>query len=248
MRRADRLFQIVQLLRGGRLLTAASLADRLEVSERTIYRDIADLSRSGVPIQGEAGVGYVLRGGFDIPPLMFTNDEVVALVVGARLVQAFGGAEMARHAEEALEKVRAVLPESARRRAAAVHIHPLSVAGPPDGRAHLDAIDAAIDACRRLQLTYCRASGVETTRVVRPLGLLYWAGAWTLVGWCELRHDFRTFRVDRIVALEPGRRFAPDPARSLAVALQAGHLRPVPQKPAAQSDGASGAARRSEAP
>ncbi|MEL7462146.1 MAG: HTH domain-containing protein, partial [Pseudomonadota bacterium] len=91
MRRADRLFQIVQMLRGGRLLTARTLAERLEVSERTIYRDIADLQGTGVPIDGEAGVGYLMREGFDLPPLMFTRDEIVALVAGARLIRAWGG-------------------------------------------------------------------------------------------------------------------------------------------------------------
>ena len=110
MRRADRLFQIVQLLRGGRLTTAARLAERLEVSERTIYRDIADLQASGVPVDGAAGVGYVLRDGFDLPPLMFTRDEIVALVAGARMIRAWGGASMARGAEEALVKIAAVLP------------------------------------------------------------------------------------------------------------------------------------------
>ena len=102
MRRADRLFQIVQHLRGGRLVTAQMLGQRLEVSERTIYRDIADLQSTGVPIDGEAGVGYIMREGYDLPPLMFTRDEIVALVAGARMVQAFGGAAMARAAAEAL--------------------------------------------------------------------------------------------------------------------------------------------------
>jgi predicted DNA-binding transcriptional regulator YafY len=107
MRRADRLFQIVQHLRGGRLLTAGVLAERLEVSPRTIYRDIADLQGSGVPIEGEAGVGYVMASGYQMPPLMFTRDEVAALVVGARLARAFGGASTARAAEEALVKIEA---------------------------------------------------------------------------------------------------------------------------------------------
>ena len=102
MRRADRLFQIVQYLRGGRLVTAEQLAERLEVSRRTIYRDVADLIGSGVPIEGEAGVGYVMRAGYDLPPLMFTNDEVAALVAGARLVRAWGGTAMAEAAQEAL--------------------------------------------------------------------------------------------------------------------------------------------------
>jgi len=99
MRRADRLFEIIQLMRGGRLVTAQSMADRLEVSQRTIYRDIADLMATGVPIDGEAGYGYILRDGFDLPPLMFTRSEIVSLVAGARMVRAWGGREMARGAE-----------------------------------------------------------------------------------------------------------------------------------------------------
>jgi predicted DNA-binding transcriptional regulator YafY len=110
MRRADRLFQIVQYLRGGRLLTARSLAERLEVSDRTIYRDIADLQSTGVPIDGAAGVGYVMRSGYDLPPLMFTRDEVVALVAGIRMVRSWGGLSMARAATEALMKIELVLP------------------------------------------------------------------------------------------------------------------------------------------
>ena len=109
MRRADRLFQIVQYLRGGRLTTAASLAERLEVSERTIYRDIADLQSTGVPIDGEAGIGYVMRSGFDLPPLMFTREEIIALVTGARMVRAWGGTKMIGAAEEALVKIEAVI-------------------------------------------------------------------------------------------------------------------------------------------
>jgi len=123
MRRADRLFQIVQHLRGGRLVTARMLSERLEVSERTIYRDIADLQSTGVPIDGEAGVGYLMREGFELPPLMFTRDEIVALVAGARMVRAFGGAAMARAAEEALIKIGSVLPDSERDRISRTEIH-----------------------------------------------------------------------------------------------------------------------------
>ena len=123
MRRADRLFQIVQHLRGGRLVTARMLSERLEVSERTIYRDVADLQSTGVPVDGEAGVGYILREGFDLPPLMFTRDEIVALVAGARMARAFGGAAMARSAEEALIKIGAVLPPALQARLKAVEVH-----------------------------------------------------------------------------------------------------------------------------
>src|SRR3954468_20404255 len=111
MRRADRLFDILQHLRGGRLVTARRLAERLEVSERTIYRDIADLQASGIPIDGEAGVGYLLRSGFDLPPLMFTEAEIEAASLGLRMAAAWGGARVAAAANEALIKVEAVLPD-----------------------------------------------------------------------------------------------------------------------------------------
>ena len=122
MRRADRLFEIIQRLRGGRLVTAAALAEGLEVSIRTVYRDIVDLQASGVPIEGAAGVGYVLRDGYQVPPLMFSLGEIEALVVGARLAQAWGGAELARSAEEALFKIDAVLPRGLKGRAEAVRV------------------------------------------------------------------------------------------------------------------------------
>jgi len=217
MRRADRLFQIVQYLRGGRLVTAAALAERLEVSERTVYRDIADLQASGVPIDGAAGVGYLLRGGFDLPPLMFSRDEIVALVAGARLIRAWGGAAMARAAEEALVKIDAVLPEPERRRAAAIEIHAFAAEMTPPMRARLDELDRAIENRRRLRLAYRDAEGKASDRTVRPLGLWFWGKVWTLVAWCELRKDFRVFRLDRIDALDDaGSDFRQEPGRTLA--------------------------------
>src|SRR2546421_8380910 len=114
MRRADRLFQIVQFLRGRRLTTAAFLADRLGVSLRTVYRDVRDLSLSGVPVEGEAGVGYRLKAGFDVPPLMFTLDEIESLAVGARMVEAWGGPVLAESARTAMEKIVAALPAERR--------------------------------------------------------------------------------------------------------------------------------------
>jgi len=162
MRRADRLFQIVQYLRGGRLVTAAQLAERLEVSPRTIYRDIADLIGSGVPVEGEAGVGYVMRAGFDLPPLMFTRDEMVALVAGARLIRAFGGAAMARASEEALVKINAVLPEGARQRAAVVPIHAFAISNDDTLRDRLDELGKSIDNRQKLHLSYQPEQGTDT--------------------------------------------------------------------------------------
>lgn len=218
MRRADRLFQIVQHLRGGRLLTAKALAERLEVSPRTIYRDVADLIGSGVPIEGEAGVGYVMRAGYDMPPLMFPEEEIVALVAGARLLRAWGGLQMAAAAEEALVRIEAVLPDPLKARAAQVKIHALTLNGEMSAaqRALLDRIEAACDSRHRLEITYRDAAGAETRRVLRPLGLYFWGKVWTLVAWCELRADFRMFRLDRIAALEPGAPFRDERDKTLA--------------------------------
>lgn len=217
MRRADRLFQIVQHFRGGRLVTAQKLGQWLEVSERTIYRDIADLQASGVPIDGEAGVGYMMRDGFDLPPLMFTRDEIVALVAGARMVRAFGGAAMARAAEEALVKIGAVLPDTERARIERTEIHsPKWVVSDTD-RQTIDALERAIEERKVLTLDYRNEAGDSSARDVRPLGLWFWGRVWTLVAWCEMREDFRTFRIDRVVSLAcSGRTFKPERGRTLA--------------------------------
>jgi predicted DNA-binding transcriptional regulator YafY len=215
MRRADRLFQIVQYLRGGRLVTARDLAGRLEVSERTIYRDIADLQSTGVPVDGEAGVGYILREGFDLPPLMFTRDEVAALVLGARLAKAWGGARMALAAEEALVKIGAVLPDNERAKLNQTPLYALDFELSDKVRKLLDFLDEAIDRRQRLRLAYERADGEQSDRVIRPLGLYYWGKVWTLVAWCELRTDFRMFRVDRIGEAGEAGRFSAEPGRTL---------------------------------
>ncbi|MEM9971530.1 MAG: YafY family protein [Pseudomonadota bacterium] len=199
MRRADRLFQIVQYLRDGRLTTAAVLAERLEVSERTIYRDIADLIGSGVPIEGEAGVGYIMREGYEVPPMMFTRAEIVALTAGARLMKAWGGRAMAEAAEEALVKIRAVIPDDTRLAAQQVPIHAFEMPELDDDTRHrLDSLEGAVEQRRKLDIDYATESGAQTRRVIRPLGLWFWGKVWTLAGWCELRDDFRMFRVDRI--------------------------------------------------
>lgn len=217
MRRADRLFDIVQVLRKGRLVTAAALARRLEVSERTIYRDLRDLAASGVPVEGEAGVGYILREGYDLPPLMFTQDEIEALVVGARLVRAWSGGGLAGAAAHALEKIEAVVPEARRRELADIRVY-----APDDGvsaevRAHIDTLRAAANARRVVAFDYAREDGTPSVRSVRPLGLFFWGRVWTLGAWCELRGAFRTFRVDRMADVRPlDRTFTEEPGRSLA--------------------------------
>jgi predicted DNA-binding transcriptional regulator YafY len=198
MRRADRLFQIVQQLRGRRLTTARHLAGRLQVSERTIYRDVRDLQLSGVPIEGEAGVGYVLRKGFDIPPLMFDREELEALVVGARMVQAWGGATLSEAVTQALTKIEAVLPADRKRDIVRSRLFALHFHIPPNLAATVDQMREAINGRRLLRFEYVRQDGESSTRDVRPLALYFWGSVWTLAAWCELRDDFRSFRVDRI--------------------------------------------------
>jgi len=198
MRRAERLFQIVQLLRRRRVTTAAQIAERLEVSERTVYRDIRDLSLSGVPVLGEAGVGYRLGGGFDLPPMMFTVDEIQALVLGARMVESWGDEELRRAARDVLTKVEAVLPESKRHRVQDTALFSLSYRVSPEVRAKVGTLRKAVDARSKVHLDYADAKGAPSGRVVCPLGLYFWGSVWTLGAWCELRRDFRNFRLDRI--------------------------------------------------
>lgn len=216
MRRADRLFEIVQLLRGGRLVTARQLAQRLELSERTIYRDIRDLQTAGVPIEGEAGVGYVLRGGFDIPPLMFTRGEIEALVLGARLVQAWGGQLLATGATEALAKIEAVVPEKLRGQIAATPLYAPGLAMSDELRRRVDDLNRATQERRIIAFAYTRADGAGSKRRAWPLGLHFWSGVWTLSAWCEERDDFRTFRLDRMTRLDVlDERFRSVPGRTL---------------------------------
>lgn len=216
MRRADRLFRIVQHFRSGRLITAAELSEVLEVSQRTIYRDIADLQASGIPIDGEAGVGYVLKSGFDLPPLMFNRDEVVALIAGARLIQAWGGAAMARAGLQALEKIDSVLPDAIREQTQHVEVHAIGTGITDDVRQRIDELEKTVQARQRLKLTYCDAKGAESHRIVWPLGLWFWGKVWTLVTWCELRDDFRMFRLDRISEMLPeGSQYPVDSEKSL---------------------------------
>lgn len=201
MRRADRLFLIIHALRGRRTaLQARSLAQTLGVSLRTVYRDVADLQLSGVPIEGEAGVGYVLRKGSDIPPLMFNANELEALVVGSRFVRAFAGTQLAESAQSALLKIEAVLPPELRERATRTRIFAPVWRDQhrEDFAALIDRLHAAILGNQVLRLEYRDEGGNASTREVEPLCLSFWGGKWTLGAWCRLRRDFRNFRPDRI--------------------------------------------------
>jgi predicted DNA-binding transcriptional regulator YafY len=222
MRRADRLFLIIHALQGRRsALPARRLAEDLGVSLRTVYRDVADLQVSGVPIEGEAGVGYVLRKGTDIPPLMFTAEELEALVVGTRFVKAFGGPRLARGAAAALIRIEAVLPPELRERARRTRIY-----APPSARFEngdaIDRLHAAIEARDVLRLDYRDGDGQPSLREVEPLCLAFWGGSWTLGAWCRLRAAFRNFRPDRIARFQAsGETFADTPERGLPAYLRA---------------------------
>lgn len=202
MRRADRLFLIIHALRGRRsALPARSLAGTLGVSLRTVYRDVADLQTSGVPIEGEAGVGYVLRKGADIPPLMFNADELEALVVGTRFVRAFGGERLGRSASAALLKIQAVLPPDLRQRSRRTRIFAPELSDRMEASGTIDRLHAAIESSAVLRLDYRDKNEQPSQRDVEPLCLSFWGGTWTLGAWCRVRQDFRNFRPDRIAAL-----------------------------------------------
>ncbi|UZR29223.1 helix-turn-helix transcriptional regulator [Methylococcus mesophilus] len=201
MRRADRLFQIVQILRNKRLVTAKALAERLEVSERTIYRDIQDISLSGIPVEGEAGVGYTLRHAIDIPPIMFTAAELEALAVGARMVKSWAGIELGHSAQSVLDKVTAVVPADLKANIERSKLFSLRFGEREDIDVTLDICRKAIDLKRFLYFGYCRADGEQSRRRIRPLGLYFWGNVWSLAGWCELREDFRNFRLDRMQSI-----------------------------------------------
>jgi len=221
MRRADRLFQIVQVIRGRRLTTAAYLAQRLEVSERTVYRDIADLQAQGVPVEGEAGVGYRLGSGFDLPPLMFTQEEATALVAASRLAQSWVDPGMALDIQNALGKILSVLSPGARAAAEGVALFAPTARLDAATGAHLGIIRNAVQSRHKLRIDYRDVVDAPSLRVTRPLGCFYWGSAWTFAAWCELRQDFRGFRIDRIQRLEVlDERFADEAGKSLAAMLR----------------------------
>lgn len=225
MRRADRLFLVIHALRGRRTaLPARQLAETLDVSVRTVYRDVADLQLSGIPIEGEAGVGYMLRKGSDIPPLMFTSEELEALVVGTRFVNAFAGSRLSAGAQAALLKIQAVLPEKLRARADRTPIFAPVWRNrqQSDFVALLDNLHDAVDARRVLCLHYRDEHERTSTRDIEPLCLAFWGSKWTLGAWCRLRQDFRNFRPDRIEAIERSDEYFEDSGdRGLDAFLQA---------------------------
>ena len=226
MRRADRLFQIVQHLRARRLTTAARLAQLLAVSERTVYRDIRDLSLSGIPVQGEAGVGYRLDRSFELTALMFTADEVEAVVVGLRMAQAFAGNRLADASVTALDKVILALHKHRRAEVERPPIYVPPIHGNTQVGPLRETLTAAIHSRTVLRLSYADDSGKQSRRDVQPLALHFWGAVWTLAAWCRLRQDFRSFRLDRIRTAAPtGDTFTDGPGQTLADFLRAAGVR-----------------------
>ncbi|NMD06481.1 MAG: YafY family transcriptional regulator [Phyllobacteriaceae bacterium] len=203
MRRADRLLRIIQILRRHRRpVKGQSMAEELEVSLRTLYRDIADLVTDGVPIRGEAGVGYVLGQGYDLPPLMFSTDEVEAVMLGLRWVMRRGDKDLVRAAHDAVAKVGAVLPAELR-----PVLFDTGLIVPPSWRAFPDSVDVAalrgaIREQRKVRLSYRNEEGVASERTIWPFAISYFDAQRLIVSWCELRQGFRTFRTDRMLTAE----------------------------------------------
>jgi predicted DNA-binding transcriptional regulator YafY len=208
--RSNRLFEIIQLLRAARKpLTAHGLAEALEVGSRTIYRDIAALQAMRVPIAGEAGIGYVMRAGFDLPPLMFTTEEVEAIVVGLALLKRTGDVGLQGAAETIGAKIAAVLPGDRDGDLTDLPFYVSSWGAGVPRSVDLRSLRRSIRAEEKLRITYEDHDARRTRRIVKPIAVFYYIEVVVLAAWCELRQALRHFRVDRIVDVKPtGRHFA----------------------------------------
>lgn len=203
MRRTDRLFDIIGILRDGRLHRAQDIADRLGVSVRTIYRDMDTLVASGIPVEGERGVGYMAREAITLPPLTLTSEELEALNLGVAIVSEAADPDLKAAALSLAGKIDAVLSAETVAEADAWKFAVYPFADAARGFAHMAALRAAIKGRQKLRLGYRRIDGTPSDRVIRPLHMEYWGRVWTLTAWCELRADFRVFRVDLIETAAP---------------------------------------------
>jgi predicted DNA-binding transcriptional regulator YafY len=202
MRRAERLFQLIHLLSRRRFATAAHLGERLEVSQRTIYRDVAHLISSGVPIDGEAGVGYRLDPSYRLAPLLFSTSEVEALAIGMRMVESWGDDALGTAARSVIDKIATVVSGSSAHALERTALFSLSFGRRGQATQYLSQLRNAVNATCKVHFGYRDVSGRPSTRTVRPLGLFFWGQTWTLAAWCELRNGFRNFRLDRLLSLE----------------------------------------------
>lgn len=203
MRRADRLFDIIQALRGKtQPTTAAALAQKLEVTTRTIYRDIATLQARRIPIEGEPGLGYLLRKGFDLPPLMFTMEEIEAITVGANLVHRIRDPKLQEAAESVLNKLQHAVPKDLRSYLVSPRFY-VSEGDTvrPEGIELLD-VRNAIRTCRKIAITYIDEQQRRSRRTIWPIATVYYVDVTLIAAWCELRGDYRHFRANRIVQSE----------------------------------------------
>ncbi|WP_119275257.1 helix-turn-helix transcriptional regulator [Taklimakanibacter deserti] len=198
MRKASRLFEIIQILRAQRRpITAAAIAERLEVTVRSIYRDISALQAMRVPIDGERGIGYILRPGFDLPPLMFTIEETEAVVLGLALIERTGDKELTEAAKKVSAKIAAAVPPPLRQTIQARSLHAWGPIAPEPQNVDFTLIRRAIRDEEKLDIRYSDEQGRITRRIIRPLALIYYLDAQVIVGWCELRTAIRNFRLDR---------------------------------------------------
>lgn len=203
MRRGDRLFEIIQLLRTAtKPLTAADIATSLEVTPRTIYRDMAALQARRVPIEGAPGLGYVLRRGFDLPPLMFTIEEVEAIIVGAQLVRRTGDSGLQDAAETVLSKVKTILPDTLRQYSLEAPFFVSSFGAKSPSIVNIAKIRDAIRAARKIKISYEDEQGRQSQRIILPIATAYYVQVTLIAAWCTLRCDYRHFRADRITAIE----------------------------------------------
>jgi predicted DNA-binding transcriptional regulator YafY len=204
LRRADRLFDILRILRAAaRPVTAATIADGLEVTVRTVYRDIATLQARRIPIEGAAGIGYVLRRGFELPPLMFTEDEAEAIAVGVRLLARTGDPGLQKAADSVLSKVTLVVPDMLRDYLNAAPVYVSKSGAPVPAQRELPAtIRQAIRDGRKMRIDYEDGGGRRTARVIQPFAVAYYIEATLVCAWCELRNDIRHFRIDRIASVQ----------------------------------------------
>lgn len=217
MPRTDRLFDILQILRDGQLHRAQDIADRCDVSVRTIYRDMDTLVASGVPVEGARGVGYRITDAITLPPLTLTPAELEALNLGMAIVSEAADPDLKAAATSLAAKVDAVLPERTIAEADTWKFAVYPFADAARGASHMARLRAAIRARQKLRLTYHSKGDRITTRVVRPLHMEYWGRIWTLTAWCELRDDFRVFRVDLIQTSEAlPELFTDEPGKTLA--------------------------------
>lgn len=213
--RSDRLFQLIELLRDGKLHRAADLAARLQVSPRTIWRDMATLQASGLPVEGERGVGYMLTAPITLPPVALTQQEMEALRLGIALVASAADPGLSYAAHTLGQKIAAISPSAG----SPPPVDTFVFASPEAARAapFLQELRAAIAAAEKLAMDYRDLAGRDSRRLIRPLQLEYWGRVWTLTAWCEKKRDFRAFRIDLIRTLErTGQYFVAEPGKTLA--------------------------------